>query len=59
MSVQGKPTLSLRMKFHLLLDEGVLLVREARELVRVLRENRSPDLYGPRGTEIRIKPNGG
>lgn len=56
MSVKRKPALSLRMKLHLLLDEAVLLAREARGLVRAVRENRGPDLYGPRGTEIRLEP---
>lgn len=50
--------MSLREKLHLLLDEGLLLLKETRELVRMMRENRRPDLYGPRGTEIRLKPNG-
>lgn len=54
MSVQGKPSLSLRMKLHVLLDEGIGLVREARELVRIQKGWRV-DLWGPRGTEIRFE----
>lgn len=42
----------MRKKLHLVLDESLLLLKEARELLKVLRERRPPDLYGPRGTEI-------
>ena len=59
MSLKEKRGTSLRGKLHLLLDEGILLLRESRELVGLMRERRGVDLYGPRGTEVRFPTNGG